>query len=124
MAAKEETGTAGCWSSLRALIRARKYTPDQPLEPAGPGDSRSEPPPNYHNLDQNTNLGEVYAGSCCGWSTLHYDKTAAGPVGEFQLPSPEAADTIDHEVDELNESLREVNLNVHGKFNTLLVLWL
>ncbi|KAF8605974.1 amidohydrolase [Ceratobasidium sp. AG-I] len=114
MAAKEETGANGCWSGLRALIRTRKPTPSQPLESTKTSDSRSEPPPNYHNLTQATNLGDVYPGSCCGWSTLQHENAVSGPVGELKLPSPEAADTIDREVDELNVSLREVNLQIHN----------
>lgn len=39
------------------------------------------------------------------------------PVGERKLQSPEAAGAIDREVDELNVTLREISLKIHGKRN-------
>ncbi|EUC59751.1 amidohydrolase-like protein [Rhizoctonia solani AG-3 Rhs1AP] len=122
MTTKETTGTASCWSGLRALVTVRpKRNPAGDLTTQASTGSPSpklasangvshtiasvELPPEY----------QVYAYSDIGSTAkAERERTAVDDVRvAHALPSPEAADTSDHAIDELNGSLRELNLHIH-----------
>jgi hypothetical protein len=111
----DTTDQAGCWSGLRALIKPRKPTRAPSTNAQSLSKQVSEPPPTYdsHHAEKK-NLAQL-CGGFCDWSTLEHGMSLAGPVGEVELPSPEAVDTSDHTIDELDKALREVNLKIHGE---------
>ncbi|KAG8702879.1 hypothetical protein FRC08_003194 [Ceratobasidium sp. 394] len=108
----DPTDRTGCWSGLRTLFNRQKSTRAHSNTEQN-NTSKQIPvlandlPPTYDS--QNV----AYLGGCCDWPSPPGQKPLPGCVGEFELPSPEAADTSDHAIEKLESALREVNLKIH-----------
>ncbi|ELU43555.1 aminoacylase 1-like protein 2 [Rhizoctonia solani AG-1 IA] len=112
---------AGCWSGLRALLstktKRKKPTQCSPTD----GTPSSSPPKaigEHKAIHNGTELPPEYHFPPYSGTRPAPDrrKVADSDIKvPHKLPSPEAADTSDKTIDELNESLRELSLQIHGK---------
>ncbi|CUA78093.1 Peptidase M20 domain-containing protein 2 [Rhizoctonia solani] len=117
----KEAKAPGCWSGLRALVamRTKRHKPARdlatristsfpcPTKPTGEyGITTSmELPPEYR-APPYSDIGPIVKDK--------QKKTVIDAIRvPHEFPSPEAANTSDHAIDELNSSLRELNLQIH-----------
>ncbi|KAH7335216.1 hypothetical protein B0J17DRAFT_669109 [Rhizoctonia solani] len=121
MTTTETAETASCWSGLRALmgIKTKPRKSDQGLNTRPSTDSPSLKVSDEHNVTSSVfELPPEY--QVPPYSDIQprlkaEQKRAVLDASKVthSLPSPSAADTSDQAIDELNGSLRELNLQIH-----------
>ncbi|KAG8685545.1 hypothetical protein FRC11_010428 [Ceratobasidium sp. 423] len=119
MTTPEITEKVGCWSGLRSLVtfknKRQKHVPGEkaPAPSSSPtpksdveqrGTPSDKLPPEYYVPPYN----DIQLVSKTGRETVPSAINVA-----HKLPSPAAADTSDHAIDESNKSLRELSLQIH-----------